>query len=302
MQTTIGDIHTRNVVVCTGYFHEPKLPAYADCIDNSIVQVHSCHYRSPDRLPPGGVLVVGSGQSGAQIAEELHQAGRRTVLAVSSAVREPRTYRGKDTNHWFDLMGDFDRPPEDPFDPKERYRPNPHCSGKDGGHALNLEKFAEDGILLVGRVNGARGTRIEFAADMIENVRSADKASIEYMRAIDGLIEKRGIDAPEPSSENTDDGAPQSKPALVEISFLNLNSEVISSIVWASGFRCNFDWIDLPVLDPRGYPRQNRGVTPFPGLYFCGLHWMYCLKSGLFFGVGEAAQHVTSHLLSRNRG
>ena len=107
------------------------------------------------------------------------------------------------------------------------------------------------------------------------------------MRAIDGLIEERRIDAPEPSSENTDDGAPQSKPALVEISFLDLNSEVISSIVWASGFRCNFDWIDLPVLDPRGYPRQNRGVTPFPGLYFCGLHWMYCLKSGLFFGVGK---------------
>ena len=126
VQTTAGDIHAHNVIVCIGSFHEPKLPACAGYIDNSITQVQSCQYRNPDQLPPGGVLVVGSGQSGAQIAEELHEAGRRTVLAVSSAVREPRTYRGKDTNHWFDLMGGFDRPPEGPSEPKERYRPNPH--------------------------------------------------------------------------------------------------------------------------------------------------------------------------------
>lgn len=301
VQTTVGDIHARNVVICCGYFHEPKLPACAGDIDDSIVQVHSCQYRNPDQLPPGGVLVVGSGQSGAQIAEELHGGGRQTFLAVSSAPREPRTYRGKDTNYWFDLMGGFDRPPEDPSDPKGRYRPNPHCSGKDGGHALNLEKFAEDGILLVGRVKGAQGTRIEFAPDMIENVRRAAVASIEYMRAIDRLIEARGIQAPDPSPENTDDGTPPRAPELVNIPFLDLKAEGITSIVWATGFRCNFDWVDLPVLDPRGYPLQDRGITPFTGLYFCGLHWMYSLKSGLFFGVGEAAQHVTSHLLSGDR-
>jgi putative flavoprotein involved in K+ transport len=301
VQTTAGDIHARNVVVCIGYFHEPKLPACASYVDSSIAQVHSCHYRNPDQLPSGGVLVVGSGQSGAQIAEELHEEGRRTVLAVSSAPREPRTYRGKDTNYWFNLMGGFDRPPANPSDPKERYSPNPHCSGKDGGHALNLEKFAEEGIRLVGRVNRAQGTRIEFAPDMIENVRRAAEASIKYMRAIDRLIEERGIDAPEPSLENTDDGTPQRKPELVEIPFLDLKAEGIASIVWATGFRCNFDWIDLSVVDPRGYPLQYRGITPVTGLYFCGLHWMHCLKSRLFFGVGEAAQHVTNHLLSRDR-
>ncbi len=190
VQTTAGDIRARNVVVCIGYFHEPKLPACADRIGDSTVQVHSCHYRNPDQLPRGAVLVVGSGQSGAQIAEELHDAGRRTFLAVSSAPREPRTYRGKDTNHWFDLMGGFDRPFGDPLDPKERYRPNPHCSGRGGGHALNLEKFAENGIQLVGRVDSAQGTRVEFAPDMIANVRRADHASLEYMRAIDSFIER----------------------------------------------------------------------------------------------------------------
>jgi hypothetical protein len=111
------------------------------------------------------------------------------------------------------------------------------------------EKFAEEGIRLVGRVNRAR----------------------------------------------------QRKPELVDIPFLDLKAEGIASIVWATGFRCNFDWIDLSVLDPRGYPLQYRGITPFTGLYFCGLHRMHCLKSGLFFGVGETAQHVTNHLLSRDR-
>ena len=136
---------------------------------------------------------------------------------------------------------------------------------------------------------------------MIKNLRRAAEASVEYMRAIDRHIEERGIHAPEPSPENTDDGTPQRKAELVEIPSLDLDAEGIASIVWATGFRCNFNWIDLPVLDPRGYPRQDRGVTSFSGLYFCGLHWMYCLKSGLFFGVGDAAQNVTNHLLSRDR-
>ncbi len=112
---------------------------------------------------------------------------------------------------------------------------------------------------------------------------------------------ERGIDAPKPSPGNSDDGTPQRIAELAETPFLDLNAEGITSIVWATGYRCNFDWIDLPVLDVLGYPIQDRGVSPFAGLYFCGLHWMYCLKSGLLFGVGDAAKHVTSHLLEANR-
>ena len=121
--------------------------------------------------------MVGSGQSGAQIAEELREAGRQVWLSVSSAVRDTRRYRGKDGNYWYDLMGGFDQTFADPSNPRERYTPNPHCSGKNGGHALNLEKFAEDGIRLVGRVKDAHGSVVEFSPGMIENVRRADKAS-----------------------------------------------------------------------------------------------------------------------------
>ncbi len=299
VETASGTIQARNVVVCVGYFHAPKLPPCADKIDDTIFQVHSCHYKAPDQLPGGGVLVVGSAQSGAQIAEELHEAGRPVWLSVSSAVREHRWYRGKDNNYWYDLMDGFDKTFADPSDPRERYSPNPHCSGKNGGHALNLEKFAADGIRLVGRVSGADGRMVEFNSDMIENVRRADRASKDFMRAIDRLIEERGIDAPAPGPGNTDDGEPDVKPELVETQSIDLAADGIASIVWATGFQGNYGWIDFPVLDPRGYPAQTRGVTDHPGLYFCGLHWMHTLKSGLFFGVGEDAEYVTRHLVAR---
>ena len=243
--------------------------------------------------------MVGSGQSGAQIAEELREAGRQVWLSVSSAVRDTRRYRGKDGNYWYDLMGGFDQTFADPSNPRERYTPNPHCSGKNGGHALNLEKFAEDGIRLVGRVKDAHGSVVEFSPGMIENVRRADKASKDFMRAIDKLIKSRGINAPQPAPDNSDDGTPETRPELQEIAALDLLDAQVSSIVWATGWSGDYSWIDFPVLDPRGYPEQTRGVTKHLGLYFCGLHWMQTLKSGLFFGVGEDADHVTQHLLSR---
>lgn len=301
LDTSVGPITARNVIVCTGYFHKPALPDCARTIHRSIAQVHSSQYRNPGQLPRGGVLVVGSGQSGAQIAEELLNAGRKTVLSVSAAAREPRTYRGRDINYWFDLMGGFDKPFENPADPKERYAPNPHCSGAHGGHALNLESFALDGMRLVGRVSGANGTVISFAPDMVENVRRADEASKAFMRSIDQFITEHGIDAPAPSPENTDDGDRGRRPMLFETPSLDLAAVGIKSIVWATGFRCDFRWIDIPVFDAKSYPVQERGISPHPGLYFCGQHYLHTLKSGLLFGVGETARHVTEHVLRRSR-
>ncbi|MGI9520884.1 MAG: flavin-containing monooxygenase, partial [Hyphomicrobiaceae bacterium] len=299
LSTSEGTLLARNVVICVGYFHNAKLPECAAKLNRSIFQVHSRDYKSPSQLPDGGVLVVGSGQSGAQIAEELHEAGRSVALSVSSAVREHRWYRGKDNNYWYDLMGGFDQTFADPTHPRERYSPNPHCSGKKGGHALNLEKFAEGGIRLVGRAQDGHGTIVQFKSDMVENVRRADKASKDYMRAIDKMIAERGIDAPEPSRTNTDDGEPICRPELHETEFLDLREEGIESIVWSTGWSSDYSWIDFPIVDRQGYPVQSRGVTQHPGLYFCGLHWMHTLKSGLFFGVGEDAQYVTDHLLTR---
>lgn len=301
VETSRGALAARNVVVTTGFFHTPKVPTFAGRIAPGILQVPSSAYRNPGALPPGAVLVVGSAQSGCQIAEELHEAGREVYLCVSRAPREPRRYRGRDINHWIECMGGFDRTFADPADPVERYRANPHCSGKNGGHAINLRALAARGITLMGRVTDADGDRLRFAPDLAANVAAADRASRELMRAVDDHIAAAGLDAPAPDAANTDDGDGAGAPDPAEIAELDLAARGVSTIVWATGFACDFSWIDLPILDRRGYPVQDRGVTPHPGLYFCGLHWMHCLKSGLLFGVGDGARHVARHLLGRGR-
>ena len=301
LETSRGDLVAKNVIVATGFFHRPKVPPFAGRISPRVDQLPSSAYKHPEALRPGAVLVVGSAQSGCQIAEELHEAGREVYLCVGRAPREPRRYRGKDINDWFHRMGGFDRTFQDPANPVERYRANPHCSGKNGGHAINLRDFAARGIRLLGRVIDAEEFDLVLAPDLEENLTAADQASLDLRTAVDRYIAEAGLWAPQPDDSNTDDGRGEAMPELSAITALNLRQTAISTIIWATGFACDFDWIELPVLDERGYPDQVQGVTRHPGLYFCGLHWMHCLKSGLFFGVGEAAQHVTGHLLGRAR-
>jgi putative flavoprotein involved in K+ transport len=303
VETNTGPIEATNVVVTVGFFHRPLIPDFAGSIPRAVGQIHSSQYRNPEALSPGAVLVVGSAQSGCQIAEELHEAGREVYLSLGGAGRFPKRYRGRHMDGWLNEMGRFDRTFEDPADPVERYQPNPHCSGKNGGHSINLHRFAENGITLLGRATGtegAEGSLLSFAPDVNERVAAADEFSRNLMGLVDGYIAAQGIGAPEANADNTDDGGPLGipwdGPALLEIPELDLVERGITTIVWATGYACDFDWIDLAVRDARGYPVQDHGVSDYPGLYFCGLHWMYSLKSGLFFGVGEAAHHVVDHL------
>jgi putative flavoprotein involved in K+ transport len=299
VETTAGAWRARNVVVATGYFTRERIPEFAARIPKSIVQIASGEYRNPGALPPGAVLVVGSGQTGCQIAEELLESGRRVYLAVGSAGRQPRRYRGKDICWWIAQMGIYGRSFENPAAPVERYRANPMCSGKNGGHALNLEKFAADGMTLLGHVQGLHGSTLVLAPGVGEAVAKSDQFSKWLMKLVDGYIQAKGLDTQPANEQNTDDGVPARRVAIDEVAELDLAAHGISSIVWSTGFMCDFSWIELPVFDDRGYPVQTRGVTGVPGLYFCGLHWLHCLKSGLIYGVGEDAQHVTQHLKGR---
>ena len=298
-ETSRGPVEAANVVVCVGFFHRPRVPAFAASITPAVAQIHSGQYRNPEALAPGAVLVVGSAQSGCQIAEELQEAGRRVFLSLGSAGRFPVRYRGRDMDAWLDDMGRFDATFEDPADPVERYQPNPHCSGKNGGHSINLRRLAADGMTLLGRATGTLGgdgAKLSFAPDVNEKVAAADDLSRKLRDMVDGYIADRGIAAPPASAAEIADDGPSDGPALPEIPQLDLVERGITTIVWATGYACDFDWIDLAVTDARGYPLQDHGVSDHPGLYFCGLHWMYSLKSGLLFGVGEAARHVTEHL------
>jgi putative flavoprotein involved in K+ transport len=299
--TTDGQYDARSVVVATGTFQRPKRPNVG-AFPSDILELHSSDYRNPDQLPPGGVLVVGSGQSGAQLAEELHEAGRRVFLTVGSAGRIPRRYRGRDIMRWADAIGFYDRPASALDSPKARFEGNPHVSGKHGGHTLNLHRFARDGIVLLGRLTAAADGRARLAHDLPDNLTKADTLSREFRAAVDRHIAEQHIGAPSPDESNTDeyaglDGFDQ--PILDE---LDLRREEISTVLWSAGYAFDFSWVRPAALDDWGYPVQARGVTDSPGLYFLGLHFLDRFKSGLLYGVGDDAVHIADHIADHITG
>jgi putative flavoprotein involved in K+ transport len=280
-------IEAKNVVIATGLFQKVKVPAFGRDLPQNIVQVLSDQYRSPQALPPGAVLVVGSGQSGSQIAEEVNQAGRKVFLSTSSAGRLPRRYRGSDGFDWLMRTGFLDRTPDMLNSPRERIFTAPHLTGKGGGHDLNLHQFYRDGIVLLGHVIGYDQGKLAFSSDLTENLVSADRFAANAIRQIDAYILSHGLDAPAEELKILDDG--YRAPAIHS---LDLAAEGIGVIVWATGYSNDYSLVKLPVLDAYNYPNTKRGVTNFPGVYFIGMSWMDKLKSGFLFGVGESAQYL----------
>lgn len=283
----------KSVVIATGYEHVPYVPEASASLPPDLVQLHSSQYRNPRGLPEGAVLVIGSGQSGAQIAEELNLQGRCTYLATSSVGRVPRRYRGKDIVEWLVLTGFFGITPEKLPVPKVQFVA-PHVSGRDGGRTLNLHQFARDGVILLGRLQEASGSMVTFAANLHENLRRGDQFEAQVLRMVDDYVQASGNNAPPESVTQLRDGFAQSSPAR-----LDLRAEGITSIIWATGFHHNYRLVNAPVFAPDGFPRQERGVTSQPGLYFVGMPWMPSLQTGNLIGFGDAAEHVVNALLSR---
>jgi putative flavoprotein involved in K+ transport len=294
--TTGAEVYqARNVVVATGLFQRPKIPIYGTEISARITQLHSGQYRNPASLAPGAVLVVGSGQSGCQIAEELYQNGRRVYLCTGSAGRAPRRYRGKDVYEWLYLSGFLDRTVDKLPSPRTKFAANPQVSGRDGGHSLNLHQFARDGVVLLGHMQTASAATVHLEADLKENLGKADKFEQEIVNMVDGYITKNSLTAPHEELPMLRDGY-----AAAEITELNLSSAGISTVIWAIGYRFDFDFVQLPVFDGDGYPIQQRGVTDAPGLFFVGLPWLHKQKSGLLIGVGEDAEYIAWKIATRS--
>jgi putative flavoprotein involved in K+ transport len=290
VQTAQQMFAAQNVVVATGSDQHPRIPPAASGLAPDVLQLHSSRYRNPDSLPAGGVLVVGSAQSGAQIAEELAQAGRRVFLSVGGAGRVPRRYRGKDIFEWLYLSGFFDITPDKLPMPKEHFAA-PHVSGTNGGHTLNLHQLARDGVTLLGHLRGAAGATLSLAPDLPETLARVDHFEGEAQKMVDGYIAANGLDAPPEELPQLHDGYAQ--PMIEE---LDLKRAEISTVIWATGYGYDFSLVHLPVLDESGFPIQTRGVTPHKGLYFVGMPWMPSLKTGILAGVGEFAEHIASHI------
>ncbi|HWZ36738.1 MAG TPA: NAD(P)/FAD-dependent oxidoreductase [Bradyrhizobium sp.] len=287
-------IKARNVVMATGLYQSPKIPAVGRELPADIRQVHSDLYRNPQQLQPGAVLVVGSAQSGAQIAEELYESGRKVYLAVGRAGRTPRRYRGRDANWWSARLGLYDRKVSELPSPKAKFSGKPHISGTKGGHTLNLHQFARDGVVLLGRLERAKGTVLELASDLHDNLAAADRAEAEFVRAVDAYVTATGMTAPEETLPVLHDGFVQ--PILTE---LDLKTAGITNVIWATGYAFDFSMIKLPVVDGDGFPLQARGVTACPGLFFVGLPWLHTAKSGLLYGVGEDACYIAERIAQR---
>ncbi|WP_305788957.1 MSMEG_0569 family flavin-dependent oxidoreductase [Symbioplanes lichenis] len=293
--TSAGRCTADQVVVATGPYHNPAVPRIAERLPAGLTQLHSSQYRNPAQLPEGEVLVVGTGQSGCQIAEDLHLANRTVHLAVGSAPRAARRYRGRDTLAWLDEMGHYRKGIDEFGDADEvRLRANHYMTGRDGGRDIDLRLFASQGMHLYGRLRSIADGTLTFGDDLRANLDRADAVAEGIKDAIDRHIESRGIAAPAEARY-----VPVWDPGAAPVDALP--AARLSAVVWATGFHRDHRWVEVPVFDGRGYPTHERGVTSCPGLYFLGLPWQYTWGSGRFAGVSRDALYLAERITAARR-
>jgi putative flavoprotein involved in K+ transport len=288
LETSDGPLEAGNVVVATGAYQRPAPPSAPGAPAAGILQLHSADYRRPDQLPPGGVLVIGSGQSGCQIADELKRDGRDVYLSVGRCPTLATRYRGRSVYRWMIDIGLMDETVDTLPSPDARLAGNVTVTSDDGGHLCGPRKLARAGVVLVGRVEAIDGRRAILRPDLGERLADSEAFAARIKLRIDDCARDAGLDLP---PEPDDDGSPAIADERTE---LDLRAAGIGTVLWANGFRPDYGWIGLPVFDDRGWPVQRRGVTAVPGLYFVGVHWLHKRKSALLLGVGEDADHVVS--------
>lgn len=294
-QATEATIATRNVVVATGAFQHPRIPPLSASLPDDIFQLSSRDYRNPGQLPPGAVLVVGSGGSGCQIADELCEHGRTVYLSVGRCQCWPRRYRGQDIWTWFHRMGLLDEVGRRHYiDPA--YGCTAVQTGVRGGYDLDYDRFAAAGMTLLGHLRGYEHGTVLVADDLQESLEQWDASRVILTGMIDAYIQQAGLDVPPDDAPDPASWDWRLRPPLLEV---DLAAYGITTVLWATGFSHDFRWLAPPVLDERGDPVQQRGVTAVPGVYFLGLRRMYTVKSSFLFGVGEDAAFLAEHIAAR---
>ncbi|HEX9100008.1 MAG TPA: NAD(P)-binding domain-containing protein [Candidatus Dormibacteraeota bacterium] len=292
---SLGDrqVRARSVVVASGSYQKAHRPAGAETLPATLHQVLAEDYGSPAKLPPGNVLIVGSGQTGCQLAEELHEAGRKVFLACGRCPWAPRRIGGRDLIWWFRESGYIDRTPDQLPSPAARLVGNPQATGHGGGHDLHFRTLHAMGVELLGRFLGSEGSTLHFADDLAASVDFGDARWAEIRGYIDACCARTGMprpvyDLPPPMRIKTRTG-------------LDLGREGIGTVIWTSGYRPKYGWVELPVFDSMGFPIQTDGATSVPGLYFVGVHWMRKLKSAILAGVGEDAEIVARQIMDSRK-
>jgi putative flavoprotein involved in K+ transport len=291
-ETSDGTIEAANVVVATGPYQRGVIPNLLRD-EAGVFQVHASRYSNPDQLPPGAVLVVGSGASGAQITEELFRAGRRVYLSVGRHTRLPRRYRGRDLIWWLSAMG-IDQTPVGERGPS---RLLPVISGAYGGHTIDFRCFAAEGVTLLGRVKAAHDGVIDFAPDLADSLAGGDAVYSGFLDMADAHIERHRLDMPEDPAARAVLTNPRCVTELLRR--LDVGGDGIGAVIWATGYGVDFGWIDIPVLETLGEPLHRHGITAVPGLYFLGLQWLSKMNSSFLSGVGDDAAVLADHIAAR---
>ncbi|GAB7537571.1 flavin-containing monooxygenase [Burkholderia sp. 3C] len=289
VETSDGTIETTRVVVATGPFQTPVIPPIAPS-SSALTQLHSASYYNPQQLPAGGVLVVGAGSSGVQIADELQRAGRDVYLSVGPHDRPPRAYRNRDFCWWLGVLGKWDAEAAMPG----REHVTIAVSGARGGHTVDFRRLAHQGVNLVGLTESFDGNVVRFQQDLAANIARGDENYLSLLDEADAYIARNGLDLPEEpqAREIPADPACLTQPLLE----LDLAQAGVTSIIWATGYATDYRWLQVDAFDAKGKPKHQRGVSVEPGIYFLGLPWQSRRGSSFIWGVWHDAKHVADHI------
>jgi putative flavoprotein involved in K+ transport len=290
VETSQGAIDARFVVAATGPFQVPVIPPIVPA-DAGVTQLHSAGYRNPEQLPAGGVLVVGAGSSGVQIAAELEQSGRPVYLSVGPHDRPPRRYRGRDSVWWLGVLGKWDAATP----PKGAEHVTIAVSGADGGHTVDFRDLAGQGIILLGSTRSFRDGSVRFAADLRDNIAAGDANYLSVLDEADAYIALNGLNLPEEPDARV--FGPEPGCVTSPVLELDLAAAGITSIIWATGYATDFGWLKVDAFDPSGRPRHQRGVSVEPGVYFLGLPWLSRRGSSFIWGVWHDAKYIADQIV-----
>lgn len=291
--TSAGEFEADNVVAATGPFQKPSFPQIVP-ESAGVQQIHSSVYKNPQQLPAGGVMVVGAGASGTQIAEELRKAGREVYLSVGEHYRPPRAYRNRDYCWWLGALGLWD---EVKIKPKKEHVAFA-VSGYEGGKTVDFRRLAHMGITLVGITQSWDNGVLHFAKGLAENIAEGDKAYFDVLRDADAYIERNGLDLPpEPQAWEL---LPDPACLLTPLTQLDIAAAGITTIIWATGFKFDFSWLQVDAFDEKGLPFHKRGISAERGIYFIGLPNLVNRASSFIYGVWHDAKYIADHIALQN--
>ena len=294
IETSDGIFEANNVVAATGPFQCPLIPDFK-FESNRITQIHSSQYHNSDQLPDGGVLVIGAGSSGSQIADELLRAGKSVHLSVGPHDLPPRSYRGRDFVWWLGVLGKWEAVTKDPGTEHITIA----VSGAHGGQTVDFRGLAERGIILLGRTHSIKKNVMRFEPDLAKNIANGNSYTLSLLDQADEYVIRNGLDFPlEPEAREVLPDPQCVKNPILEI---DLKEAGINSIVWATGFDVDFSWLKVDALDENGKPKHERGISTESGIYFLGLPWQSRRGSSFIWGVWQDAKFLADQIQLRTQ-